>query len=178
MSQLIQPLEVIQGGVDRPSPADIRLDKTLVSPHIAAAEYRWVRESLGDNFYAALVADKGDSSAFTTTAYQALWDTHLKALCANATLYEASPYIVMQLGTNGLYYIDNEYGQHAGIGGLQFYQDTLRQRITLQQNMMKDWLCASAASFPAFSSSAIGCPESDCSSDEEEDIYNDFGLVL
>lgn len=174
---LIQPLEIIQGGTARSTPADIRMDKSLVSPHIQAAEYRWVREAVGESFYAALEADKGDSSAFDTSAYQALWDTHLKSLCANATLYEASPYVVMQLGTNGLYLIDNEYGQNAGIGGVQFYQDTLRQRITLQQQMMKDWLCASAASLPGFSSSAIGCPDGDCASEEDE-LYNDFGLVL
>lgn len=174
---LIQPLEIIQGGTARPTPGDIRLDKTLVSPHIQAAEYRWVRDSLGESFYSTLVADKGESTAFTTTAYQSLWDNHLKSLCANATLYEAAPYIVMQLGTNGLYLIDNEYGQNAGMDGVKFYQDTLRQRITLQQSMMKEWMCASATSLTGFSSSAIGCPDSDCV-DSEEDFYNDFGLVL
>jgi MFS family permease len=106
MAQLIQPLEVIQGGTARPSPADIRLDKTLVSPHIQVAEFRWVKDAIGASFYNALVAEKGDSSAFTTSAYQTLWDTNLKALCANSVLYEAAPYIVMQLGTNGLYLID------------------------------------------------------------------------
>ena len=69
MAQLIQPLEVIQGGTARPSPADIRLDKTLVSPHIQVAEYRWVKDVIGSDFYTALVAEKGDSSAFTTSAY-------------------------------------------------------------------------------------------------------------
>lgn len=177
MAQLGQPLEVIQGGVDRPSPADIRLDKTLVSPHIQPAEYRWVRETLGSSFYDVLVAEKGTSSAFSTSAYQTLWTTHLKSLWANAVLYEAAPYIVMQLGTNGLYLIDNEYGKNAGMDGVKFYQDTLRQRITLQQTMIKDYLCASASSFPYFSASAIGCPDSNCGNNEDE-FYNDFGLIL
>jgi hypothetical protein len=177
MAQLIQPLEVIQGGVDRPSPADIRLDKTLVSPNIQPAEYRWVRETLGASFYDVLVTEKGTSSAFATSAYQTLWTTHLKSLCANAVLYESVPYVVMQLGTNGLYLIDNEYGKNAGMDGVKFYQDTLRQRITLQQTMIKDYLCASAGSFPYFSASAIGCPNGDCG-DENDDFYNDFGLVL
>ncbi len=42
MSQLIQPSEVIAGGVARPTPADIRIDKSLISPHIQDAEYRWI----------------------------------------------------------------------------------------------------------------------------------------
>lgn len=176
MAQLIQPLEVIQGGTARPSPADIRLDKTLVSPHIQVAEYRWVKDAIGSDFYAALVAEKGDSSAFTTSAYQTLWDTNLKALCANSVLYESAPYVAMQLGTNGLYLIDADYGQNAGLSGVTFYQDTLRQRIMAQQQMTKDWLCASATALPDFVPSAVGCPDCTCSTDEE--FYNDFGFVL
>lgn len=178
MKTLIQPLEVIQGGTARPSPADIRLDKSLVSTHIQAAEWRWVKPALGDDFYSALVDEKGTSSAFTTSAYQTLWDEQLKSLCANAALYEAVPYIVTQLGTNGLYYIDNEYGQNAGLDGVKFYQDTLKQRITLQQEMLKDWLCSSASALPAFSPSAVGCPDCTCCEDESGNVYNDFGIVL
>lgn len=179
MGNLIQPLEVIQGGTARPGPADIRLDKNLISPHIQAAEYRWVKPALGDEFYTALVEEKGTSSAFTTSAYQALWDSHLKGLCANSVLYEATPFIVHQLGTNGLYLMDNEHGQNAGTDGGKFYQDTLRQRITLQQEMMKDWLCASASALPAFVPSAVGCPETGgCCGSEENEAYNDFGLIL
>ena len=176
MANLGQPIEVIQGGTDRPTPADIRLDKTLVSPHISVAEFRWVKDAIGSDFYAALVAEKGDSSAFTTPAYQTLWETNLKSLWANAVLYEATVFAVMQLGTNGLYLIDNEYGKNAGIEGAKFYQDTLRQRIMTQQQMTKDWLCASASAIPDFVPSAVGCPDCSCTSDD--DFYNDFGLVL
>ena len=103
MSQLIQPSEVISGGVARPTPADIRLDKALISPHIEDAEFRWVVPAIGLSLYDAMVADKGNTTAFTSTAYQQLWDSQLKALCANAVLYEASPFMVMQMGSNGLY---------------------------------------------------------------------------
>ena len=96
MSQLIQPSEVISGGVARPTPADIRLDKSLISPHIQDAEYRWIVPAIGVTFYDTLVADKGKLTAFTSTAYQQLWDSQLKSFCANAVLYEASPYMVMQ----------------------------------------------------------------------------------
>ena len=175
MPQLIQPLEVIQGGTARPSPADIRLDKTLVSPHIQVAEFRWVKDAIGGSFYNALIAEKGDSSAFTTPAYQTLWDTNLKALCANATIYESVTYIGMQLGTNGLYLNNNEYGENAGVNGVKFYQDSMRQRIMVQQQMTKDWLCTSATALPDFIPSAVGCPDCYCIDDE---FYNDFGLVL
>ena len=72
MSQLIQPSEVISGGVARPTPADIRLDKALISPHIIDAEFRWVVPAIGLSLYDSMVADKGSSTAFTSTAYQQL----------------------------------------------------------------------------------------------------------
>jgi hypothetical protein len=179
MSQLIQPSEVIAGGVARPTPADIRLDKSLISPHIQDAEYRWIVPAIGLTFYDALVADKGNSTAFTSTAYQELWDNQLKSFCANAVLYEASPYMVMQLGTNGLYTLDNEYGQNVGVDGLKFYQDTLLQRLDVKKKRIKDYLCASALAFTGFVPSAIGCHEATCNEDEEiTDIYNTLGIVL
>jgi hypothetical protein len=181
MSQLIQPSEVITGGVARPTPADIRLDKTLISPHIQDAEFRWIVPAIGITLYDSMVADKGSSTAFTSTAYQDIWDKQLKSFCANAVLYEASPYMVMQLGSNGLYTLDNEYGQNVGVEGLKFYQDTLLQRLDVKKKRIKDLLCNYLTPLTAFIPSAIGCPETTCYGDEEEqilDIYNTMGIVL
>lgn len=175
---LIQASEVVQGGIARPTPADVRLDQALIAPHIEAAEYRWVLPALGKDFYDALTAEKGASTAFATPAYQTLWGTHLKALCANASLYEAAPFIVIQAGSNGLYLNGNEYGQTAGIDGLKFYQDTLKQRIEVSQRRMRDWLCSCAAALPGFTSSAIGCLDNDCGDTAEHDLYTTIGLVI
>jgi hypothetical protein len=162
---LIQASEVVQGGLARPTPADIRLDQALIAPHTDTAEYRWVIPTLTQDFYDVLTAEKGTSTAFTTTAYQSLWTTHLKSLCANASLYEAAPFMVIQAGCN------------AGIEGLKFYQDTLKTRLEVGAKRMKDWLCTCAASLTGFSSSAAGCPDGDCP-EETTDFYNTFGVVL
>ena len=174
---LIQPYEIVQGGVARPTPADVRLDAMLLGPHIETAVYRWVIPVLTEGLYAAMEADKGSSSAFTSTAYQALWDTHLKSLCANASLYEAAPFIVMQAGSNGIYLNNNEYGQNAGVEGLKFYQDTLKQRLEISKKRMKDYLCANAASLPGFDAEEAGCPLDDCEP-QDEDLFNTIGLVI
>ena len=173
---LIQSSEITQGGIARPAPTDIRFDNALIAPHIQSAEWAWVEPVLGTSFYDTLKAEKGTSSAFTTSSYQALWDTHLKQLCANASIYEAAPYIVLQLGSNGLYLNSQDYGQNVGIEGVKFYQDTLRTRLARQQEKMKDWLCTCAANLPGFDSSAAGCT-SGCD-DSSSTIYNGLGLVL
>jgi hypothetical protein len=261
---LIQANEVVQGGLGRPNPADIRLDKSLVAPHIEDAEFRWVKPALGDDFYNILLAEKGSygtitpttrnlftnsntntlvmpSSSgiltvtdtavsvfvlqngqklvqtldytisglnividplrhyngsnyevivygqqtspstiyFTTVQYQALWSIHLKDLCGFAVMYEATPFITMQAGTNGIFFTDNEYGENVKISGVTMYQDTLKQRIEIKQKRMKDWLCASAANMPGFQSSAIGCPESNCGCDDTEtSIFSTTGIIL
>jgi hypothetical protein len=88
--------------------------------------------------------------------------------------------MVMQLGTNGLYTLDNEYGQNVGVEGLKFYQDTLLQRLEVKKKRIKDLLCNYSTPLTAFIPSAIGCPESTCDEHEEEitDIYNTLGIVL
>lgn len=174
---LIQASEVVQGGLSRPNPADIRLDKSLVSPHLDDAEYRWVVDWLGKDFYAVLEAEKGTTTAFSTPQYQALWDLHLKQLCGFAAMYEAAPYISMQAGTNGIYYLNNEHGENVREKGFTMFQDSLRQRIEVKQKRMKDWLCASAANIPAFQASAIGCPETDCGCDDTP-LFSTTGIVI
>ena len=87
--------------------------------------------------------------------------------------------MVMQLGTNGLYTLDNEYGQNVGVEGLKFYQDTLLQRLDVKKKRIKDYLCSCATGLTGFVSSAIGCPESTCDEHEDiKDIYNTLGIVL
>ena len=175
---LIQASEVVTGGLSRPNPADVRLDKSLVAPHLDDAEFRWVVDWLGEDFYSVLTAEKGTSTAFSTAQYQALWDLHLKSLCGFAVMYEAAPFMTMQAGTNGLYYINNEYGENVQVQGLTFYQDTLKQRIEVKQKRMKDWLCSSAANIPYFQPSAIGCPETDCGCVNTSDIFSTTGIVI
>lgn len=175
---LITPAEVVRGGIARPSPADVALDATLIATHIAPAEYRWVMPTLTEPFYKELISEKGTSSAFSTSAYQTLWTQHLKSLCAEAALYEAAPFMVIQAGSNGLYLNNNEYGNNAGIDGLKFYQDTLRGRLELNARRMRDWLCTCAAFLPGFNSSAAGCPDTGCWHDSSKDLYSTFGVVI
>lgn len=174
---LIQANEITQGGIARPGPTDIRFDNALLSPHIQAAEWAWVEPVLGASLYEAMEADKGTSSAFTVSAYQTFWDLHLKQLCSNACIYEAAPYIVMQLGSNGLYLNSQDYGQNVGIDGVKFYQDTLRTRINRQQEKAREWLCSCATNIPAFDSSAAGCT-SGCGETTGNKSYNLLGLVI
>ncbi len=84
--------------------------------------------------------------------------------------------MVAQAGTNGLYYLNNEYGENVGAEGLKMYQDNLKSRIEVEQRMLKDWLCASAAALPGFNASAAGCP-GDCGNEIEE-AYNLGGFIL
>ena len=171
---LIQPSEIIQGGLARQTPTDIRFDASLVSPHIRDAEARWVVPVLTEAFYEVLAAEKGTSSAFSTVAYQELWDTHLKQYCAFACLYEAAPFVVMQMGSNGLYLNSNEYGQTAGQEGLKFWHDELAERLERKRDRLFAYLCSCAAALTGFDSSGAGCQDPDCNTED----YSDFDKVL
>lgn len=187
---LIQPKEVINGGIVRPAPADVRFDALLLSPHIQDAEARFVIPVLTSAFYYALIAEKGTTesnynpaftstaAAFSTTAYEALWTDHLRDYCAACVLYESLPFVGVQTGANGLYLNDSEFGRNAGIDGVKFMQDTLMTKIQVKERRLKEYLCTCAAALPAFSSSAAGyCPSSGCPF-EDDTPATKLGIIL
>jgi len=146
---LIQAKEVINGGIVRPAPSDVRFDALLLSPHIQDAEERFVKPILTSGFYMTLTDEKGTTisnynaslgstaAGFSTNAYEELWTKHLRDFCAVAVLYESLPFIGLQAGSNGLYLNDNEYGRNAGVDGVKFMQDTLMTKLRAKEEALK-----------------------------------------
>lgn len=179
---MIQPGEVVNGGLLKATPLNARFDLTLVAPHIADAERLHVVPTICEAFYDALIEKKsGAISNYNTSigpltkafpavgdaAYETLWTKYLMNFCAWAVYYEALPFIVLQSGTNGVYIPQAEHAQNAGVSGAKFLQDTALRRLRAIQDVTREYLCANAGDFPDFCKSDIctGCedaaPESD-----------------
>ena len=154
MKTLITTAEVINGGLFRPAPTSARFDAHLIAPHIKDAEARFVVPVLCREFYDKLIEVKGDNvsnynsavgaivQAFPDDeAYERLWTEHLLSFCAYSVLYEAYPFIAVQLGSNGLYLNSTEFGENVGIAGVKFMQDTLLQRIEHKRDKLAVYLC-------------------------------------
>lgn len=179
---LIQPHEVVNGGILKATPLNARFDITLIAPHIADAERLHVVPVLCEAFYDALVTKKAGAISNYNSAigavtkafpgvddvdYENLWTRHLMSLCAWAVYYEALPFIVLQTGSNGVYSPQIETGQNAGVAGAKFLQDNALRRLASMADLTREYLCANADKFPDFCKTEIctGCddtaPESD-----------------
>lgn len=188
---LIQATEVINGGVTRPAPVDVRFDALLLSPHIQDAESRFVVGILTQNFYDVLEAEKSATAsnynsslgataqAFpSAAAYETLWTEHLRDFCAVAVLYEAMPFVGLQIQSGGLYLNEATYGQNAGLPGIKFMQDTLMAKLEVKAERLKAWLCSCAAALEGFEPSATDyCP---CSGGEilPDEVQKFHGIIL
>lgn len=188
---IIKASEVINGGIARPAPADVRFDAMLLSPHIADAEARFVVPILTEDFYGVLEAARSASAsnynpslgataqAFPSAAeYESLWTEHLREFCAVAVLYEALPFVGLQIQAGGLYLNDTSFGQNAGLQGIKFMQDTLLSKLEVKAERLKSWLCSCAASLDGFNPSATDyCP---CSGGEilPGDVQKFHGILI
>lgn len=161
---LIQSAEVINGGALSPTPLSARFDKLLLEKHVFSAMLRFVKNELGDDFYDALVVEKGTTEsnynedlgpivpAFTTPEYESLWKYVLRDLCAAAVVHVSLPYIGTQIGSNGIFEINTEYAQTTGRQGAKHLQDEELKRINILQDEMKKYLCANSESYPLYDS--------------------------
>lgn len=181
---LIQEQEVINGGGLRPTPLPNSFDALLLTPHIKTAMHRHVRDFLGATFYNALLTEKGTTvsnynedlgglvPAFTTPAYETLWKEYLLELCANAVVYEAIPFIVTQLCSNGILELNIETGTNGGLRAGQYLQDTMLERIKLNKKELREFLCDNAVTYTLYDSKTE-CD--DCKKDNTSDF---LGVII
>ena len=186
---LIKASEVVNGAALRPAPSDARFDAHLVSAHIYDAEQRFVVPVLSSAFHVALMDAQSSAASqynaslgstatkFTSTAYEELWTKHLREYCAAAVLYEALPWIALQVGANGLYFNDNQFGRNAGLDGAKFMQDTLLQKIEVKRKRLQQFLCTCASDLDGFNTSAVDYCPSGCD-DQTDEIQKLSGWIL
>lgn len=177
---LIKASEVVNGGILRPTPADARFDAHLISAHIHDAEQRFLVPVLTSAFHVDLIAAQSSAASqyntalgstavkFSNSSYEALWTKHLREYTSAAVLYEALPWISMQIGANGIYLNDSQFGQNAGLAGAKFLQDTLLQKIEVKKKALQQFLCTCAANLDGFNTSAVNYCPSGCDNESTQ----------
>lgn len=153
---LIQPQEVINGGLLKATPLNARFDSMLLAPHIRLAEERFVLPVLCKPFYDDLIMKKegrisnyntaisANAAAFPSagdTHLETLWRERLLELCSWAVFCQSLPHIVNQVGSNSAFQPQFEHGKTLDVAGLKFMQNDAIDTINLLQKKLIDWLC-------------------------------------
>lgn len=188
---LIDALEVVSGGIVKNTPISSRFDAALLSSHIKTAELRFLKPVLCEDFYLDLIAQKENVSNYnenicpaaeaypSNALYESLWKEYLLPYLSHCVLYEALPFVAVQIGSNGLFENSIEFGTNTGLEGVKFIQDTLMTKINILKKDLLDYLCENQAQFPLFCNDCH-CKESeecnDCSGTDSNS--NDLGIIF
>lgn len=170
---LIKPQEVVNGGIVRPAPFNVRFDSQLLAPNILPAEQRFLMPILCLEFYEDLVAEQGANSCnynadlgalqdkFPSNAlYETLWtESGLYELCARIVFFTSLPYIALQTGSNGIYANNTEYAQNEGTRGAKYLQDNELKNIEALQERVLNWLCRNKSDYPLFDQNDTLCKD-------------------
>jgi hypothetical protein len=167
---LIQPREIVNGGIVRGAPISERFDASLLGPHIKIAEIRFLRPLLCDDFYQELITKKAgrisnynidicplEKAYPTDPNLEFLWTDYLLPFLSYCVLFQSLPHIGTQVGTNGIFKNANQYGENLGVDGITFLQDTVLSSIGILKEDLRRYLCENKQLFPAF------CSDCNCS---------------
>ena len=185
MPQLIKPAEVVNYGINRPTPLSARADTQQIAPNIVLSELRWVKPLLGADLYNDMIAEQYSGNSEpptqpkfpTNAAYETLWEAYLWQFCARAALLESITTIGLQIGANGIFLNNTETSDNAGIGGIKYKSDDLRNGLETLKTTIEEYLCENIADFPLYD--AKKCEDCGCeNTDKTTKTARKFGVVL
>ena len=184
---LIQAEEVVNQGILKASPLSSRFDAAQISPNIDEAERRFLKGFINKDFFDDLVSQKnttpsnynpdlgGIVKAYPSNVlYETLWTQYLFPYLSRAAYHESLDMIVVQIGSNGAFTNDTEYGQNIGIKGLKFLKDSALQTLEGIKPSIIKFLCDNKTDYPLWDSDPY-C--SDCE-DSKTDTGKTGGFVF
>ena len=160
---LIQAEEVVNQGILKGSPLSSRFDASQIAPNIAEGERRFLKTFINEEFFDDLIAEKNPTPsnynpdlglivlAFPNQAdYELLWTQHLFPYLSRTSYYESLDGIVIQVGSNGAFLNDTQFGTNVGIQGLKYMKDAALEWLNGRQPDIITFLCENEAEYPLF----------------------------
>ena len=183
---LIQANEIVNQGILKAAPLSNRFDASLLAPHLDMAESRFLKTFINKEFFDDLLTQRNTNQinynakinpveiGFPNNAdYEELFSQYLYPYIARSTVYEAYPFIAVQIGSNGLFLNDAGYGQNSGVKTMNLYRDSMLQTLNGSKPQIIDFLCKNKDKYPLWDDSTF-C--ADCNKKEIDG--RDIGFVF
>lgn len=163
---LIKANEIVNQGILKAAPLSNRFDASLLSPHLDMAESRFLKTFINSEFYEDLLLQRNTNQinynskigtievGFPSNAdYEELFSQYLYPYITRSVVYEAYPFIAVQIGSNGLFLNDNGYGQNSGVKTMNMYRDSMLQTLIGSKVDIIDYLCTNKDKYPLWDDS-------------------------
>jgi hypothetical protein len=169
---LIQPQEVVNGGIVNAAPISDRFDAALLGAHVKPAEIRFLRPILCEAFYLDLIETKENLISSYNAAIcpiveaypsdpvkEKLWVEYVLPFLSYCVLWQSAPFIGTQIASNGILEMNTQFSTPTGKSGAKYIQDSLLSTIEILSENLKRYLCKNKELFPLF------CDECHCKCD-------------
>lgn len=179
---LLYAEELVSGGILKSSPITTQSDPADYAPFLQLAEERYLVPLICRAMYDDMIAQMNTVPSNynpdlgpivlkfpNDPNYETLWTQYLLQLTSWATILQALPFLALKIGANGIFLNSIEWGENAGIKGVQFLEDRVKQNLQTSQGLMQDFLCQNYTDYPEFDSKRLctsctcvgscGCPE-------------------
>jgi len=184
---LIQPKEIVNSGIVKAVPLNVRFDASILSPNIYLAEDRFLKTFICKAFYDDLVAQKNPTPSNYNAAlgaivqaypllpvYEFLWTEYILPYLSMAVYFQSIPDITVQSGSNGLFENNTDFGQNIGISGMKYVMDLKLQTIESRKAIIIKYLCDNKDLFPLFCYKEV-C--GDCGENKQSEGIN-LGVIF
>jgi len=174
VTTLILAPETINTGILKSTPKSNRFDASLISPWLNIAEIRFLKTFICAAFYDEMIANMNPLPTNynpalgpvvkkfpTDAALETLWTQYLLDYLSLAVYYVALPNIVIQTGSNGLYFNNTEFSTNAGPNGLKLMQNIQLQNLNDLKPPIITYLCDNEALYPLFCRDGV-CTDCGC----------------
>lgn len=164
MDEFIRSREVITGGALRISPVDTQYDPNLLAPYIDLAESKYIRDSIGADFFQALKDNRTPNDVSYSSVYPPLQimfpsdpdleDLFIKGklfqLIAWAVINEALPYTHFQLTSMGVQIPSSLNAERAQGNDMRYLADRFKDNITFLTKEVQNYLCENQTKYTVY----------------------------
>jgi hypothetical protein len=164
MDTFIRAREIVTGGFLRVAPVDTQYDPTLLGPYIDLAESKYIRDTIGKEFFQSLKDNRTPNDVSYNAAYppfQIMFpsDPDLEALfiqgklfnlIAWALLNEALPHTHFQMTSMGVQTPTSLNANAAQGNEMRYLADRLKDNINFLTKEVQDYLCENQDKYTAY----------------------------
>jgi hypothetical protein len=151
------------------TPISSNIDVTMLTPHIESSQIIWQREILGRVLYDDIIAK---FAAQTLSADEIELVSYMKPAIAFRTVFEALPFLSIQIKPKGAVKLRGEFEDQASLGEVKYLRDNFEKKSQYYEERVVEYLCLNGQKFPLYGKSDLATGVNPINTDAfDSDIY-------
>lgn len=134
------------------TPISSSIDVTMLTPHIESSQIIWQREILGRILYDDIIT-KFDAQTLSADEIELVG--YMKPAIAYRTVYEALPFLSIQLKAKGAVKLRGEFEDQASLADVKYLRDNFEKKAQYYEERVVEYLCLNGQKFPLYGQSDL-----------------------